>query len=154
MKTYFFFVLFLILFFKTADLRSYCGFFWQSASFVFSFLELFSRFFGICILYCSLYHMTVGYWTINYIAKSFASDCFALRTCEELSATWYQYLLLYFFNSRTAIAGTIIGLLLEFFISSWFLFWPYDVTTTSKLLFVHLFIQLQLNCACDVIFHS
>ena len=36
-----------------------------------------------------------------------------------------------FFNSRTAIAGAIIGLLLVFFISSsWFLLRPYDATAT------------------------
>ena len=35
------------------------------------------------------------------------------------------------FNSRTAIAEAIIGLLLVFFISSsWFLLRPYDVTAT------------------------
>ena len=51
------------------------------------------------------------------------------------------------FNSRTAIAGAIFGLLLVFFISSSrFLLRPYEVTTTSDLLFVHSIIQFQLKC--------
>ena len=39
-----------------------------------------------------------------------------------------------FFNSRTAIAGAIIGFLLVFFISSLFLLLPYYVAIASKLL--------------------
>ena len=31
---------------------------------------------------------------------------------------------------------------------------PYDVTTTSSLLFVHSFMQLQLNCVRNVILNS
>ena len=58
------------------------------------------------------------------------------------------------FNSRTAIAGAIIGLLLVFFISSRFLLRPYDVTTTGNQLFVLSFVQFQLNCVRDVFFHS
>ena len=38
-----------------------------------------------------------------------------------------------------------------FFISSRFLLRPYDVTTTSYLLFIHSFMQFQLNCVRDVI---
>ena len=42
-----------------------------------------------------------------------------------------------------------------FLISSRFLLRPYDVTITSNLLFVYLFMQFQLNCMRDVIFtHS
>ena len=62
-----------------------------------------------------------------------------------------------FINSREAIAEAIIGLLLVFFLfisSSRFLLWPYDFTTTSNLLFVHSFMQFQVNCVRDVIFHS
>ena len=60
-----------------------------------------------------------------------------------------------FFNSRIAIAGAIVGLLLVFFITSLrFLLRPYDVTITSNLLFVHLFMQFQLKCVFDIIFCS
>ena len=55
-------------------------------------------------------------------------------------------------NSRTAIAGAIIGLLLVFF-----LFRRHDFCydhMTSQPLFVHSFMQFQLNCMCDVIFRS
>ena len=41
-----------------------------------------------------------------------------------------------------------------FFSSSRFLLRPYDVTTTSNLLFVHSFMQFELKCVCDVIFRS
>ena len=42
-----------------------------------------------------------------------------------------------------------------FFISSsQFLLRPYDVTTTTNLLFVHSFMQFQLKCVRDVIFRS
>ena len=54
-------------------------------------------------------------------------------------------------NSRTAIAGAIIGLLLAF------LFRRHDFCydhMTSQPLFVHSFMQFQLNCMCDVIFRS
>ena len=57
-----------------------------------------------------------------------------------------------FINSRTAIAGAIIGLLLVFF-----LFRRHDFCydhMTSQPLFVHSFMQFQLNCMCDVIFRS
>ena len=58
-----------------------------------------------------------------------------------------------FFNSRTAIAWAIIGLLLVILISSSrFLLRPGNVTTTSNLLFVHSLMQFQLKCVCDVIF--
>ena len=53
------------------------------------------------------------------------------------------------FNSRTAIAGAIIGLLLVFFRHDF----CYD-HMTSQPLFVHSFMQFQLNCMCDVIFRS
>ena len=59
-----------------------------------------------------------------------------------------------FFNSRTGIAGAIIGLLLVFFISLRFLLRTYDVTTTSNLLFVHSFMQFHLKCVREVIFCS
>ena len=58
---------------------------------------------------------------------------------------------LIFFNSRTAIAGAIIGLLLVF------LFRRHDFCydhMTSQPLFVHSFMQFQMNCMCDVIFRS
>ena len=61
---------------------------------------------------------------------------------------------LVFFNSRTAIAGDVFGLLLYFFISLGFLLRPYDVRTTSNLLFVHWFMQFQLKCVRDVIPYS
>ena len=54
-------------------------------------------------------------------------------------------------NSRTAIAGAIIGLLLVF------LFRRHDFCydhMTSQPFFVHSFMQFQLNCMCDVIFRS
>ena len=57
-----------------------------------------------------------------------------------------------FINSRTAIAGAIIGLLLVFF-----LFRRHDFCydhMTSQPLFVHSFMQFQLNFMCDVIFRS
>ena len=41
-----------------------------------------------------------------------------------------------------------------FISSSRFLLRPNDVTTTSNLLFVHSFMQFQLNCVRDVIFRS
>ena len=49
------------------------------------------------------------------------------------------------FNSRTAIAGAIIGLLGFFFRHDF----CYD-HMTSQPLFVHWFMQFQLNCMCDV----
>ena len=55
-------------------------------------------------------------------------------------------------NSRTAIAGAIIGLLLVFFYFVVMIFF-YD-HMTSQPLFVHSFMQFQLNCMCDVIFCS
>ena len=55
-----------------------------------------------------------------------------------------------FFNSRTAIAQAVFGRLLVFIASSRFLLRPYDVTTTSNLLYVHSFMQFQLECVCDV----
>ena len=67
--------------------------------------------------------------------------------CKELSSPKWRY----FFNSRTAIAGAIIGLLLVF------LFRRHDFCydhMTSQPLFVHSFMQFQLNCMCDVIFRS
>ena len=57
-----------------------------------------------------------------------------------------------FFNSRTATAGAIIGLLLVFFLYRRHDF-CYD-HMTSQPLFVHSFRQFQLNCMCDVIFRS
>ena len=55
-------------------------------------------------------------------------------------------------NSLNCTSGLV---LLCFFISSSrFLLRPYDVTTTSNLLFVHSFMQFQLNCVRDVIFYS
>ena len=55
-------------------------------------------------------------------------------------------------NSRTAIAEAIIGLLLVFFLIRRHDF-CYD-HMTSQPLFVHSFMQFQLNCMCDVIFRS
>ena len=40
-----------------------------------------------------------------------------------------------------------------FISSTRFLLRPYDVTAPSNLLSVHSFMQFQLNCVCDVIFH-
>ena len=55
-------------------------------------------------------------------------------------------------NSLNCISGLV---LLCFFISSSrFLLRPYDVTTTSSLLFVHSFMQFELKCVCEVIFRS
>ena len=70
-----------------------------------------------------------------------------------LSAFDFQIFASYLFKSREAIAEAVIGLLL-FFISSRLLLRPYDVTTSSSLLFAHSFVQFQLNCVHDVIFHS
>ena len=51
--------------------------------------------------------------------------------------------------------GAITGLLLDFFILSLrFVLRPYDVTITANLPFVHSFMQFQLNCVRDIIFHS
>ena len=57
-----------------------------------------------------------------------------------------------FINSRTAIAGAIIGLLLAFLFRRRDFCQPYDVTTTSNLLFVHLLMQFHLKFVRDVIF--
>ena len=53
-----------------------------------------------------------------------------------------------FINSRTAIAGAIIGFL-WFFISSR----PFDVKITLNLLFVRVFMKFRLNCVRDVLYH-
>ena len=60
----------------------------------------------------------------------------------------------FMFNNRTAIAGAIIGLLLVFFYFVVLLRpFCYD-HMTSQPLFVHSFMQFQLNCMCDVISRS
>ena len=57
-------------------------------------------------------------------------------------------------NSRTAVAGAIIGLLLVFyFISSRFLLQSFDVTTTSNLLLCS-FVHAISKCVREVIFRS
>ena len=51
-----------------------------------------------------------------------------------------------FFNCTSTVPAV-------FFILSRFLLSVYDVTLTSNVLFVHSFMQFQLNCVLDVIFH-
>ena len=79
----------------------------------------------------------------------FCLFCFSLFLLRPFSFLVSRFL----FNSRTAIAGAIFGLLLVF-LSSRFLLRPYDVTTTSNLLFVHSFMQFHLKCVRDVILRS
>ena len=86
---------------------------------------------------------------INYAFFGVLVLCIFNSSRQPLSGYCLVALL---FNSRTAKAGAIIGLLLVFFISSRFLLRPYDVTTTSNLLFVHSFMQFQLKCVRNVIF--
>ena len=56
-----------------------------------------------------------------------------------------------FVISRSAIAGAIIGLLLDFLFRRKDFFYDH---MTSQPLFVHSFMQFQLNCVRDVIFRS
>ena len=75
----------------------------------------------------------------------------SIAECDRLPDT-LVFLEKYIFNSRTAIAEAIIGLLLVFF-----LFRRHDFCydhMTSQPFFVHSFMQFQLNCMCDVIFRS
>ena len=78
----------------------------------------------------------------------FSTVFFRLPVYESIAAIFWQSAI----NSRTATAGAIIGLLLVFF-----LFRRHDFCyehMTSQPLFVHSFMQFQLNCMCDVIFRS
>ena len=62
----------------------------------------------------------------------------------------HRVLLSFSFNSLNAFQD--LSCYVFFISSSPFLLRPYDVTTTSNLLFVHSFMQFQLKCVRDVIF--
>ena len=73
-----------------------------------------------------------------------------LQIYEAIAAIFWQSASYVVINSRAAIAGAIIGLHLVFFLRHDFC---YD-HMTSQPLFVHSFMQFQLNCMRDVIFRS
>ena len=92
---------------------------------------------------------------ISYLRFKFYIFFFSLYNCRNVFYD-LSYGLLWLRNLEWVFVY-IIGLLLDFFLfisSSRFLLRPYDVTTTSNLLFVHSFMQFQLNCVRDVIFRS
>ena len=79
-------------------------------------------------------------------------DCQIFYGFSGYFATFFSFHC--FINCRTAIAGTVIGLLFVCFILLIrFLLRPYDIRTTSNLLLVHSCMQFQVKCVRDVISH-
>ena len=74
-----------------------------------------------------------------------------LTSLSKMTSSLWNWLLLIAAQNSWGYYWPSLGFL---FISSRFLLRPYDVTTTSNLLFVHSFMQFQLKCVRDVIFCS
>ena len=140
-----FFSFFSVLFLSCVYLLFF--FFCLSFSLFYRLLSFFLYFFVPFLLSVSLFLL---FCSRSFLFSSFfCLFCFSLFLLRPFSFLISRFL----FNSRTAIAGAIFGLLLVF-LSSRFLLRPYDVTTTSNLLFVHSFMQFHLKCVRDVILRS
>ena len=84
------------------------------------------------------------YCFFNFLDRIFFLNCFRIPSRSRSSFLFSQWK---FFELYVRTCPALF-----FISSSRFLLRPYDVTTTSNLLFVHLFMQFHLKCVRDFIF--